>query len=41
MLKTLVRADGLAVLPAGRAAFLAGEEVDVHVLASNVLMHEE
>jgi molybdopterin molybdotransferase len=41
MLKTLLRADGLAVLPAERDSFSAGEEVEVHVLSSNVLMQQE
>jgi molybdopterin molybdotransferase len=41
MLKTLLRADGLAVLPAERSAVCAGEEVEVHVLSSNVLMQQE
>jgi molybdopterin molybdotransferase len=41
MLKTLLRADGLAVLPAERGSFCAGEEVEVHVLSSNVLMQQE
>lgn len=41
MLKTLLRADGLAVLPAARSSVCAGEEVDVHVLSSNVLMQQE
>jgi molybdopterin molybdotransferase len=41
MLKTLLRADGLAVLPAERNSFCAGEEVEVHVLSSNVLMQQE
>lgn len=40
MLTTLLRADGLAVLPADRASFLAGEEVEVHVLSINTLMRE-
>lgn len=41
MLKTLLRADGLAVLPAERSSVSAGEEVEVHVLSSNVLMQQE
>jgi molybdopterin molybdotransferase len=41
MLKTLLRADGLAVLPAERSSISAGEEVEVHVLSSNVLMQQE
>jgi molybdopterin molybdotransferase len=41
MLKTLLRADGLAVLPAARSSFLAGEEVEVHLLSSNALMQKE
>lgn len=38
MLKTLLRADGVAVLPAERTSLDAGEEVDVHVYSANVLM---
>jgi molybdopterin molybdotransferase len=41
MLKTLMRADGLAVLPAARSTLQAGEEVEVHVMSSNALMQEE
>jgi molybdopterin molybdotransferase len=41
MLKTLLRADGLAVLPAARSSFLEGEEVEVHVMSSNILMQKE
>jgi len=41
MLKTLLRADGLAILPAERSSFCAGEEVEVHLLSSNVLMQQE
>jgi molybdopterin molybdotransferase len=41
MLKTLLRADGLAVLPAECGTVCAGEEVEVHVLSSNVLMQQE
>jgi len=38
MLKTLLRADGVAILPAERTSLDAGEEVDVHVYSPNVLM---
>jgi molybdopterin molybdotransferase len=41
MLKTLLRADGLAILPAERSSFCAGEEVEVHLLSSNILMQQE
>jgi molybdopterin molybdotransferase len=41
MLKTLLRADGLAVLPAERSSFSAGEEVEVHVLSNRILMQQE
>jgi molybdopterin molybdotransferase len=41
MLKTLLRADGLAVLPAARSSFLEGEEVEVHVMSTNILMQKE
>jgi molybdopterin molybdotransferase len=41
MLKTLMRADGLAILPAARDSLQAGEEVEVHVMSSNALMQEE
>jgi molybdopterin molybdotransferase len=38
MLKTLLRADGVALLPAERTSLDAGEEVDVHLYSANVLM---
>jgi molybdopterin molybdotransferase len=41
MLKTLLKADGLAVLPAERSSLCAGEEVEVHLLSSNALMQQE
>jgi molybdopterin molybdotransferase len=41
MMKTLLRADGLAVLPAARSSFLEGEEVEVHVMSTNILMQME
>jgi len=41
MLKTLLRADGLAILPAECGSISAGEEVEVHILSSNVLMQHE
>jgi len=37
----LMRADGLAILPAARDSLQAGEEVEVHVMSSNALMQEE
>lgn len=40
ILKTMLMADAMAVLPADRTEFLAGEEVDVHILAGNVEMLE-
>jgi molybdopterin molybdotransferase len=40
MLKTLIRADGLAMLPAERTSFAAGDEVDVHVISNNRTMLE-
>jgi len=41
MMKTLLRADGLAVLSAERSSFLEGEEVEVHVMSTNILMQKE
>jgi molybdopterin molybdotransferase len=41
ILKTSLQADGLALLPAVRSSFSAGEEVEVHLLSSNVLMQQE
>lgn len=38
MLKTLVRADAIAVLPAAHGDFAAGEEVEIHPLDWNVLL---
>lgn len=38
ILKTMLMADAMAVLPAERTTFAAGEEVDVHILAGNVEM---
>jgi len=40
MLKTLTRADGIAVLPAERTSFAAGDEVEVHLISSNAVMRE-
>lgn len=40
MLKTMLMADAMAMLPAGRTTFPAGEEVDCHILAGNVEMLE-
>jgi molybdopterin molybdotransferase len=40
MLKTLVRADGIAVLPADRTSFVAGDEVEVHLISNNSVMLE-
>jgi molybdopterin molybdotransferase len=41
MLKTLLRADGLAILPAARGSFRSGEEVEVHVISSDLMMQKE
>jgi len=41
ILKTMLMADAIAVLPADRTSFSSGEEVDVHILSSNVEMLEE
>lgn len=41
MLKTMLRADGLAILPAERSSFHAGEEVEVHVISSDLMMQKE
>ena len=40
ILKTMLMADAMAVLPAERTEFSAGEEVDVHILSGNVEMLE-
>lgn len=40
ILKTMLMADAMAVLPADRSNFSAGEEVDVHILSGNVEMLE-
>jgi molybdopterin biosynthesis enzyme len=40
MLKTLARADGIAVLPAEHASYSAGDEVDVHLISDYVLRRE-
>lgn len=40
MLKTLNRADGIAVLSAERTSFAPGDEVEVHVMSSNAVMRE-
>lgn len=41
ILKTMLLADAIAVLPADRTSFAPGEEVDVHILSGNVEMLEE
>jgi len=41
ILKTMLMADAIAMLPADRSEFSAGEEVDVHILSGNVEMLEE
>jgi len=40
ILKTMLLADAMAILPADRTLFAAGEEVDVHILSGNVEMLE-
>jgi molybdopterin molybdotransferase len=40
MLKTLIRADGIAELAAERTSFSAGDEVDVRVISNNMIMLE-
>lgn len=39
-LKTMLLADAIAILPADRISFSAGEEVDIHILSGNVEMLE-
>ncbi|MFB3814058.1 MAG: gephyrin-like molybdotransferase Glp [Terriglobales bacterium] len=41
ILKTMLQADGIAVLPADRTSFSAGEPVNVHILSGNAEMLEE
>jgi molybdopterin molybdotransferase len=40
ILKTMLMADAMAMLPADRTTFAAGEEVEVHILSGNVEMLE-
>jgi molybdopterin molybdotransferase len=40
ILKTMLMADAMAMLPADRTSFAAGEEVDAHILNGNVGMLE-
>ncbi len=40
ILKTLLMADGLAVLASGRVSFSAGDEVEVHIISEDVEMLE-
>lgn len=40
ILKTMLRADGIAMLPADRTSFTRGEELQVHLLGSDVEMME-
>lgn len=40
ILKTMVRADALALLPEDKDVFLAGEKVKIHILGSHVTMQE-
>lgn len=41
ILKTMLMADAIAVLPADRTTFSSGEEVDAHILSGNFEMLEE
>ncbi len=41
ILRTMLSADALAVLPAERTSFSPGEEVDAHIISGNVDMLEE
>ena len=41
ILKTMLRADGLAILPAEATAFVPGDELSVHLLSSQAAMVEE
>jgi molybdopterin molybdotransferase len=41
ILKTMLLADAIALLPAEPSVFSPGEEVDVHILSGNVEMLEE
>jgi molybdopterin molybdotransferase len=34
ILRTMLRANGIAVLPAGREQVLAGEVVDIHLISA-------
>lgn len=40
MLKTLMNANGIAVLPAERSSYKSGDEIDVRLIADNALMLE-
>lgn len=40
IMKTLIQADGIAMLAAERTSFAAGDEVDVHLISNNRLMLE-
>lgn len=41
IMKTLLRANAVAILPAARTEFVAGEEVELQSMSSNVLMRTE
>ena len=41
ILKTMLLADGLAILPAESTSFAAGDAVNVHLLSGEALMLEE
>jgi molybdopterin molybdotransferase len=41
ILKTMLLADAIAILPADRTNFSPGEEVDAHILSGNIEMLEE
>ncbi|WP_243372608.1 gephyrin-like molybdotransferase Glp [Geotalea sp. SG265] len=40
IVKTMIQADGLAMLPPDKALFAAGEQVDVHILNQDFLLEE-
>jgi molybdopterin molybdotransferase len=40
ILKTMLMADAIALLPADRTSFSPGEEIDAHILSGNIEMQE-
>ncbi len=40
IVRTMIQADGLALLPADKSVFAAGEQIDVHILNHNFEMEE-